>query len=103
MVSAPSTMLDGSVSDAAERGASASLRSPALRRATSSSGTTSTSTPYLDLFRRRRFPGGDPTSQLMSTAGIFAVGFFMRPLGGWLFGWIADRTVARTRWWSPCS
>ena len=27
----------------------------------------------------------------MATAGIFAVGFFMRPLGGWLFGWIADR------------
>jgi MHS family alpha-ketoglutarate permease-like MFS transporter len=26
----------------------------------------------------------------MATAGIFAVGFFMRPLGGWLFGWIAD-------------
>lgn len=37
------------------------------------------------------FPSGDSTSQLMATAGIFAVGFFMRPLGGWLFGWIADR------------
>jgi len=37
------------------------------------------------------FPAGDTTSQLMATAGIFAVGFFMRPLGGWLFGWIADR------------
>ena len=37
------------------------------------------------------FPTGDATSQLMATAGIFAVGFFMRPLGGWLFGWIADR------------
>src|SRR4051812_4202345 len=37
------------------------------------------------------FPAGDPTSQLMATAGIFAVGFFMRPLGGWLFGWIADK------------
>jgi len=36
------------------------------------------------------FPTGDATSQLMATAGIFAVGFFMRPLGGWLFGWIAD-------------
>ena len=36
------------------------------------------------------FPAGDTTSQLMATAGIFAVGFFMRPLGGWLFGWIAD-------------
>src|SRR5690349_18287490 len=36
------------------------------------------------------FPTGDSTSQLLGTAGIFAVGFFMRPLGGWLFGWIAD-------------
>ena len=36
------------------------------------------------------FPTGDTTSQLLATAGIFAVGFFMRPLGGWLFGWIAD-------------
>jgi metabolite-proton symporter len=37
------------------------------------------------------FPKGDATSQLLATAGIFAVGFFMRPLGGWLFGWLADR------------
>jgi MHS family alpha-ketoglutarate permease-like MFS transporter len=37
------------------------------------------------------FPSGDATSQLLGTAGIFAVGFFMRPLGGWLFGWLADR------------
>src|SRR3954453_10172817 len=37
------------------------------------------------------FPSGDATSQLLATAGIFAVGFFMRPLGGWLFGWIADK------------
>src|SRR3954453_14631002 len=37
------------------------------------------------------FPSGDPTSQLLATAGTFAVGFFMRPLGGWLFGWIADK------------
>src|SRR5881628_2767278 len=36
------------------------------------------------------FPSGDQTSQLLATAGIFAVDFFMRPLGGWLFGWIAD-------------
>ena len=37
------------------------------------------------------FPDADTTGQLLATAGIFAVGFFMRPLGGWLFGWIADR------------
>lgn len=37
------------------------------------------------------FPKGDKTAQLLNTAGIFAVGFFMRPIGGWLFGSIADR------------
>jgi metabolite-proton symporter len=42
------------------------------------------------------FPSGDATSQLLAAAGIFAVGFFMRPLGGWLFGWIADTHGRRT-------
>jgi MHS family alpha-ketoglutarate permease-like MFS transporter len=42
-------------------------------------------------FASEFFPSGDPTSQLLNTAGIFAAGFFMRPLGGWLFGRIADR------------
>src|SRR4051812_22403689 len=42
------------------------------------------------------FPSGDATSQLLQTAGIFAVGFFMRPVGGWLFGRIADRVGRRT-------
>lgn len=37
------------------------------------------------------FPSGGTTSQLLNTAGIFAAGFFMRPVGGWLFGRIADR------------
>ena len=37
------------------------------------------------------FPSGDQTSRLLATAGVFAVGFFMRPLGGWLFGYIADK------------
>jgi MFS transporter, MHS family, alpha-ketoglutarate permease len=41
------------------------------------------------------FPKGDSTSQLLNTAGIFALGFFMRPLGSWLFGRIADRTGRR--------
>ena len=42
-------------------------------------------------FAHAFFPSGNTTSQLLNTAGIFAVGFFMRPLGGWLFGWLADR------------
>ena len=42
------------------------------------------------------FPTGDATSQLLNTAGIFAAGFLMRPVGGWLFGRIADRKGRRT-------
>lgn len=37
------------------------------------------------------FPTGNTTAQLLNTAGIFAVGFFMRPVGGWLLGRYADR------------
>lgn len=37
------------------------------------------------------FPQGDLTAQLLSTAVVFAVGFLMRPLGGWLLGIYADR------------
>src|SRR3954465_11265144 len=37
------------------------------------------------------FPKGDPTTQLLNTAGVFAAGFLMRPIGGWPFGRIADR------------
>ena len=41
------------------------------------------------------FPSGDTTAQLLNTAGVFAVGFLMRPVGGWLFGWYADRNGRR--------
>lgn len=42
-------------------------------------------------FAQAFFPKDDRTSQLLSTAAIFAVGFLMRPLGGWLLGRYADR------------
>lgn len=42
-------------------------------------------------FSNSFFPGDDPTAQLLNTTGIFALGFFMRPIGGWLFGRIADK------------
>jgi len=42
-------------------------------------------------FSPQFFPKADATAQLLNTAGIFAVGFFMRPVGGWLFGSLADR------------
>jgi MHS family alpha-ketoglutarate permease-like MFS transporter len=37
------------------------------------------------------FPKGDPTAQLLQSAAVFAVGFLMRPIGGWLMGVYADR------------
>ncbi|WP_326524838.1 MFS transporter [Sphingomonas sp.] len=43
------------------------------------------------IFAPHFFPKGDTTAQLLNTAGVFAVGFLMRPIGGWLMGIYADR------------
>src|SRR5258707_3731619 len=37
------------------------------------------------------FPNSDPVVQQLNAAVLFAATFLMRPLGGWLFGTIADR------------
>jgi MHS family alpha-ketoglutarate permease-like MFS transporter len=37
------------------------------------------------------FPGDDPLAQMLSAAGVFALGFLMRPIGGAVFGEIGDR------------
>src|SRR5882757_3529022 len=42
------------------------------------------------------FPKSDATAQLLNTAGVFAAGFLMRPIGGWLFGRVADRSGRKT-------
>lgn len=42
------------------------------------------------------FPKGDQTTQLLSAAGVFAVGFLMRPVGSWIFGRLADRKGRKT-------
>ncbi|MVU82490.1 MFS transporter [Nocardia sp. ET3-3] len=42
-------------------------------------------------FAKTFFPEGEPTAQLLSTAAVFAVGFLMRPIGGWALGRYADR------------
>lgn len=42
-------------------------------------------------FAQAFFPHGDLTAQLLNTSAIFAVGFFMRPIGGWIMGSYADR------------
>ncbi|TES01430.1 MFS family transporter [Pseudomonas aeruginosa] len=42
------------------------------------------------------FPSDNPTVQLLNTAGVFAAGFLMRPIGGWMFGCIADKHGRKT-------
>lgn len=42
-------------------------------------------------FAHAFFPKSNPTVELMNTAAVFAIGFLMRPIGGWLFGMVADR------------
>ena len=37
------------------------------------------------------FPSGNQTTQLLQTAAVFAIGFLMRPIGGYVFGFIADK------------
>ncbi len=37
------------------------------------------------------FPEGDDLAKALNTAAVFAVGFLMRPIGGWLLGIYADR------------
>src|SRR4051812_27695326 len=42
------------------------------------------------------FPSGNTTTQLLNTAGVFAAGFLMRPIGGWFFGRLADKHGRRS-------
>ncbi|MDB5003129.1 MAG: alpha-ketoglutarate transporter [Mucilaginibacter sp.] len=38
------------------------------------------------------FPKSSELVQLLNTSGIFAIGFLMRPIGGWVMGTYADRS-----------
>lgn len=42
------------------------------------------------------FPGTDPVVQQLNAALLFALGFVVRPIGGWLFGHLADHYGRRT-------
>ena len=42
-------------------------------------------------FAKSFFPPASQTVQLLNAAAVFAVGFLMRPVGGWLLGRYADR------------
>ncbi|WP_413154602.1 MFS transporter, partial [Bartonella sp. cb54] len=43
-------------------------------------------------FASQFFPSdGDVVTELLKSSAVFFIGFLMRPIGGWLFGFIADR------------
>jgi MFS transporter, MHS family, alpha-ketoglutarate permease len=42
-------------------------------------------------FANAFFPGHDPVVQQLNAATVFAIGFVVRPIGGWLFGHLADQ------------
>jgi MFS transporter, MHS family, alpha-ketoglutarate permease len=47
-------------------------------------------TAFALYFANSFFPGNDPVVQQLNAALLFAIGFVMRPIGGWLFGHLAD-------------
>jgi len=52
---------------------------------------------FAAMIGRTFFPHQDPVAQLLSTFGIFAIGFVVRPIGGALMGHIGDRFGRRAR------
>ena len=46
-------------------------------------------------FARHFSSSADPTAQFITVFGIYAIAFFIRPLGGWLLGSYADRQGRR--------
>ncbi|MGH4002403.1 MAG: MFS transporter [Pseudonocardiaceae bacterium] len=50
---------------------------------------------FAPFFAHQFFNSADHTSAVLSTLAVFAVGFFMRPLGGLFFGVLADRQGRR--------
>ncbi|GAA0897422.1 MFS transporter [Pseudonocardia zijingensis] len=50
---------------------------------------------FATFFAAQFFVDDGAFGAILSTLAIFAVGFLMRPLGGFLFGWVADRRGRR--------
>ncbi len=46
-------------------------------------------------FAKSFFPNANPTVQLLNTFGIYALGFLIRPVGGWVLGIYADKAGRR--------
>ncbi|HEX8345811.1 MAG TPA: MFS transporter [Actinoplanes sp.] len=51
---------------------------------------------FATVLARLFFPTWDPTAALLATFAIFAVGFFVRPIGAIIFGHVGDRIGRRT-------
>jgi len=47
-------------------------------------------------FSKQFFPSGNDTAALLATFAVFAIGFAMRPLGGWVIGSFSDRYGRRS-------
>jgi MFS transporter, MHS family, alpha-ketoglutarate permease len=47
-------------------------------------------TAFALYFAHSFFPGNDPVVQQLNAAILFAIGFIMRPIGGLVFGYLAD-------------
>ncbi len=87
--------LNAAVADAAPRPTKRSSRGLAMTAAT-----LGTVVEYADwaiyaafasLFSPHFFPSNDPTTSLLATFGVFAIGFLTRPIGGAVLGAYSDR------------
>src|SRR5437667_9021121 len=47
-------------------------------------------TAFALYFAASFFPGNNPVVQQLNAALLFALGFIVRPIGGWLFGHLGD-------------
>lgn len=50
---------------------------------------------FAPIIGRKFFPSDSPDASLLAAYGAFAAGFLMRPLGGFLFGYLGDRIGRR--------
>ncbi|MGE0094732.1 MAG: MFS transporter [Alphaproteobacteria bacterium] len=50
---------------------------------------------FAPIIAQKFFPSDSPDSSLLAAYGAFAAGFLMRPLGGFLFGYLGDRIGRR--------
>lgn len=52
-------------------------------------------TTFAVYFAKQFFPSENSTASILAAFAVFAIGFFARPIGGWLLGAFADRAGRR--------